>query len=72
MSKVVSTNVCFTRGHNIQSLLKAEALDPDSKVLVSERIVICIQCGKSHDEILQEKPRIVRKKKPEENPIDNV
>ena len=65
MSKVVSEKVCFITGHNIQGIVKEEAYDPNAKIMASERIVICIKCGKSHADILLEKLPITRKKKTE-------
>lgn len=77
MSKIVSEKVCFVKGHLIQSVVKEEALDPSTKLLVSDRTLICIQCGKSRDEILNEKPSVSRPRKAkavsgEEAGIDNL
>lgn len=47
----VIEEVCSVRGHNIQSLITKDLVDPIMKVVVHEYVSRCVQCGKTLDEI---------------------
>jgi hypothetical protein len=62
MSKVVSDGFCFAKGHNIVAMVVREVYEVELKSMVPERETFCVQCGKSRDEILNEKPAPPRRR----------
>jgi hypothetical protein len=45
--------VCSVRGHNLQSLITSQIVDPVTKVAVNRHEIRCAQCGKTLEECLK-------------------
>ena len=71
----VEKNVCFKSGHKIQAvdvLVDPIMFDPVSKQQVRKSIVICTQCGRTHEEIRKARaPRSETKNEEKEPNVQN-